>query len=217
MSPPSRALLAFALILSLCCAALGAGGIIVGLRGQSWYVLAFQAVLVLTAVPGVLVGLRVIRSGEAITMLCIGGVACVGALLSEPTLVSGVIQGSGGQSVVMVGGVNIVPWALAQVGIGVMLVSLAGLCVLLRRPGRSFPLLLKGVLAGLPIVVVVGAMIVPNVRGMVLGLPVVAQLILAIVSMAVLGALCAMSGHCLIRAFEVGIVPERASEKERSA
>lgn len=97
------------------------------------------------------------------------------------------------------------PFAFGRIAVGLMLMALAGLTVLVRRPGVSLPLLVRGVLLAVPLVLVLGAMRMPGPRGMLLSLPPVAVAMIGVVGFFVLGSFFAASVHCIIRSFEVGI------------
>jgi hypothetical protein len=202
-----RTILVAVLLSSLLAALAAAGGIVLAARDRHWYMVAFQCVAFIASVMGVLIGANRIRTGQAIGMFCTGGVVSVAAVLSQPSIVGDLLEKKTIPTA-MVAGVDIVPFAAGVVAIGAGLAWLSGLTVLMRRPTESFRLLIKGVLAGLPAVLAVGAMVVPTVRSTLVGLNPLAQTILVIVGTAVLGVLVSISGHCIIRAFEIGAVSE---------
>lgn len=207
MAPPPRIISLLALLASLFCALTALAGIPLAAMDQRWYMLAFEVVVLVSSSIGVLQGLGRVQTGPAIGMLCNGGVVCVAAILSEPTLVANVMQGSRNPIPPLLG-ISILPWILARLGTGAALIALSGLTVLLRKPGESFPLLVRGVLAGAPVVALAAAMVLPAVRGRFLALPGLAQVMLFIVGVFVVGVLVSISGHCIIRAFEIGAVSE---------
>lgn len=211
-----RPILMLTLLASLFCVITALGGIVLASIGQRWYMLAFEVCVLVTSVCGVLLGLGKLRAGPAMSIVCVGGVTLVGSILAEPAIVARVVQGS--TSVIPpIAGVNIVPWVYARVLIGLGLVALAGLTVLLRKPRVSLPLLVKGVLLGLPVAASGAFVVVPGLRSMVLSLPTLGQIILAIVGFFVIGALVSLSGHCLIRAFEVGAMMDESEEPKPAA
>lgn len=201
-TPPAFIRLA-CLLLSGFCLLTAPAGIYVAATTGRWYMVAFEAIVLLASVTGVLTGLGKLKNGPAMSMLVTGGVVGVCAVLSEPTFVSRIIQGGGGGGATI--GPNLVPWIIARVLVGAALVGLAGLTLLLRKPKVSFPLLIKGVLLGLPVAAAGGAMLVPSIRAAVQGLPMVQSALLVVLGCFLFGALVSLSAHCLIRAFEVGI------------
>lgn len=190
------------LILSGFCLLTAPGGMYIAATTGRWYMLAFEVIVLIASITGVLTGLGRLKSGPAMSMFATGGVVGVCAVLSEPNFVSRVVQGGGGQTSA---GFNLVPWIVARVLVGGGLVGLAGLTLLLRRARVSLPLLVKGVLLGLPVVCGAGAMLVPSVRAAVQSLSMVQSALLVVFGCFLVGALVSLSGHCLIRAFEVGV------------
>ncbi len=192
------------LALALFCAVTALAGMVIAALGQQWYMLAFEAVVLITAVPCAILAARREGSGHAMAMLCLGGVVGVTATLIDPNLVKALIQRQA-PNVQPVGGVNIMPWLLARFACSALLGVMSALTVLLRRPGRSFPLLLKGIAIGLPVMAVGVAVVVPSLRNKILGLSPVGLIVLAIAGTVILGALISASGHLIIRAFAVGL------------
>lgn len=204
MTPTPKIILRIMLAVALFCGVTAVAGMVVAARGQAWYMLAFEAVVLVTAVPCAILAARRDGSGHAMAMLCLGGVVGVTAALIDPNLVKALIQRQT-PNVQPVGGVNIMPWIVARLVCGAALGAMAALTVLLRRPARSFPLLLKGIAFGLPVMAVGVAVVIPSLRGKVLGLSPVGLIVLAIAGTAILGALISASGHLIIRAFAVGL------------
>lgn len=201
----------FILLIVLLIAAFGVltslAGIPLAFIAHRWYLLAFEAVVLVSCLSGVMLGAGRFPSGHALGMLSIGGVMVITGALSEPALVARFIQG-GTSAAQPVAGVNIVPWLLARIGLGMALIALSGLIVLMRRPGLSLPLLIKGMLFGAPVLAVGVVFVSPSLRGRLTNLPDIAQVLLAIVGAAVIGTLITISGHCIIRAFEIGAIEE---------
>lgn len=212
-----RAILFSALALCAYCAVSALGGIALGFRAQQWYLLAFEVTVLLTAITTIVHLRSRKQTGQAMAMLVTGAVVGAGAVLSVPTIVAGIVQGGGGATL-PIAGVNIIPWFLSRIGCAVLLMGLGGLAVLLRRPGASFGLLLKGVLLGLPVLACLGLLATGNGRQTVMNLPPAALIVVVVVGLFVICVLTSISGHCLIRAFEVGVEPEsQASPKPAKA
>lgn len=207
MTTTPTIILRLLLAISLFCLVSALAGMVIAFKGQSWYMLAFEFVVVISAAPGLMIGAGRVRSGHAMGMLCLGGVVGVTAALIDPELMKALIQRQT-PKVDPVWGVNILPWILARLAAGAVLVGLSALTVLLRRPGRSLPLLAKGMAFGLPVLVCGGLVLVPSMRGKLSALSPVSLIVLAIAGTAVLCVLISASGHLIIRAFQVGIEDE---------
>lgn len=203
MANTPRSILALALVLSLLGALVAAGGIVLAAIDRNWFMLAFQCVALVAASMGVLIGANRIRTGHAIGLLCTGAVVGVTSLLSEPSIVGDLLEKKT-IPVAAIAGVNIVPFVAGLVAASVSLAALAGLIVLLRKPGQSFPLLVKGLLLAIPVAGACAAITLPTVRATLFNLNPLAQTILVIVGAFILGVLTSISGHCIIRAFEIG-------------
>lgn len=208
MPPTPRFLLVIVLLASGACALSALGGIALGVLGAAWFLLAFEVIVLLAGIMGVLVGIGRFRDAPALATLCVGGCVLVAAVLSEPTFVARLLQGSAGAAQT-IAGVSLLPWALARAATGAGLIAVSALIVLSRRPAQSAPFLLRGVLYGAPVFAILAALVVPSVRGSLSGLPLSAIVAIAIAGFFVLGALFSVSVHNIIRAFEVAI-PDRS-------
>ncbi len=207
MTTTPKIILRLMLAISLFCFASALAGMLIAFKGQSWYMLAFEVVVLISAVPGVMIGAGRVRSGHAMGMLCLGGVIGITAVLIDPELMKALIQRQT-PKVDPVWGVNILPWILARLAAGVLLVGMSALTALLRKPGRSFPLLAKGMAFALPLLVCGGLVLVPSMRGKLAALSPVSLIVIAIAGTAILSVLIAASGHLIIRAFQVGITDD---------
>lgn len=202
IAPPKFILVLCVLLSGFCLLTAPAGIYVAGTSGLG-YVVAFEFVVLLAAAMGVLTGLGKLKSGPAMSMLCTGGVVFAGAVLSEPRLVARVLQGGSGGAAT--GGVDLTPWVIARVICGLGLCGLAALTLLLRRPGVSFPLLVRGTLLGLPVLAVLAALLIDRTRAMLADLSPIPSALLAVFGCLLMVALVSVSAHCIIRAFEVGI------------
>lgn len=180
--------------------ALGGIGLALSQRPTpAWFLLMFEGPVALAGVFAILLA-RGSRfggtSGPAMTLLCIAG--CVGA-----GSVMGYI-GTGHEAA----GIRLTKALLARLVLAGGFGSLAALCVLLRRPARSLPLLFKGVALGLPLPIV--ALLVSRGIGVAQfnALPEFVQIVAYLLGAVVLGGLFCASVHVVIRAFQIGIDEE---------
>lgn len=208
MPPTPRFLLVLVLLASAACVLTALGGVALGVLGSAWFLLAFEIIVLMAGLMGVLVGLGRFRDAPALATLCVGGCVFVAAVLSEPTFVARVLQGSSGAAQ-SIAGFNLRPWALGRAGLGACLMVVSALIVLSRRPSLSLPFLIRGVLYGAPVLAILAALFVPPVRAALSGLPLSAIVAIAIVGFFVLGAFFSISVQNIIRAFEVAI-PDRS-------
>ena len=202
MPTPPKAILGLAFIISLVCGASALAGAALFLMSGQWFSFGFEVSVALACFFGVLAGLGKFKDAPAITLMCTGGALFVGATLAEPYIASRMVGDA--LPATVVGGMSILPFALARLAAGLVMLGLAGAIVLLREPGRSLPLFFKGVAFGIPVVVALGALAVPGIRNAALGASVVLKLPLGIAAGVVLGALLSISGHCIINAFVAG-------------
>jgi len=92
---------------------------------------------------------------------------------------------------------------IGRAGLAAALAVLSALHVLLRKPALSLPLLLKGVLVGLPLPIVAFCVMRGVGQTQYQALPEVAQILLALLGMLVVGGLICACVHLLVRAFQV--------------
>ncbi len=156
----------------------------------NWILLAFEVVALLAGVVCVLAGLRVLREGPAITLLCVAGTIMTAALLG----------GVGSNWTVR--GFSLWPTMFLRTGLAGLLVALAGAELLSRRPGVSMPLLLRAVLWTVPLALMIGAGVLA--RSAWGGLHPLAQLLIVLFGGSLACVFSAGAAHYLIRAFVVG-------------
>jgi len=192
-----------AVLIAWFCALSPLGGGFIAFNEQRWYMLAFEVVVFLTASTALATNLRRGRSGQAMCMFVLGGVVGSAAVLSEPSIATRLIQGGSGSGTAT--GFDVLPWALARIACGMVLVGLAWLTVLTRRPRASLVLLVKGAALGLPVLTAAAMFLIPAARTQILNLSLIPSVLLVIFGTAVAGVLVSLSAHCLIRAFEVGV------------
>ncbi|MHC4976463.1 MAG: hypothetical protein ACYTF7_07635 [Planctomycetota bacterium] len=216
MHTPPRLILVTTLVCSIVVMLSAIAGAIGGLRGQDYYFAGFETVLIVCGCIGIFIGLGRFNDGPSVAIACVGGATAMCSVLGYMTIggeifVSGSLFGAHGQ----VMGVDVFLPFLGRLGIGALLGALAGVVLLARDPRRSMPLLIKGVVLGLPVIVVVGLWFgVGGVRGAFGGLHMLVQVFIGAVATVVGIGLISASGHCLIRAFEIGV--EVARERERA-
>lgn len=210
MPSPPRPILLLILAISLVCGLTSLAGVALGFIGSAWFVLAFEVVTLAASVMGVLTGLGRFNDAPALAALCAGGCVFVAALLAEPTFAARLIQGDAGDSQV-IAGVRLLPWAVARIAAGALLISLSALIVLIRRPRASLPLFLRG-LAFLAIPAAsLAALTFPGIRRSLDSLPGELLTALAIAGFFLFATLVSIALQHLIRAFEVAIDDESAA------
>lgn len=183
------------LLLAALIAGLGVLMVVRALMAEPMQVFAICFGVVMVVASGFLgwVGRGRVIEGPAIALLCVAGaVMCcaVFAFVSTGRPPSGIARD--------------VP-TLASLAIGGLLTVIAALDILLRRPAESLPRLVKGVLIGIPLLIVIALWqsgIVARVMGHLgMSLAFAGYVLLLIVSI----GLAAASGHQLIRAFQIGV------------
>ncbi len=171
-----------------------------------WFGVGFEAVALVACLFGIAVGIGRLRNAPALTMLTVGGILFVAAMLSERAL--GARLAGENLPPMEIRGFVVLPIALAQVGLGVLMGGLSALTVLSRNPSKSLPYLFRGLAFGVPVVAILGLFVVPGIRSQVMGLSKPILTVTLILGGIFLGALVSVSGHLLIRAFEVGQIEE---------
>ncbi|MGH7130581.1 MAG: hypothetical protein ACREJO_01355 [Phycisphaerales bacterium] len=193
MSPAFRAAVAVLSALTVL-SALGLIGVSFTQRPPAWFLILFEVPVLIAGAFGLLLakGSRFGGvSGPAMTLLCIAG--CVGA---------GSLMGYVGTGRAVAG------MSLTKVMVGLAALAaafgvLSALHVLLRKPALSFPLLLKGVLFGLPLPIVAFCAMRGIGQAQYQALPEVAQIVLALLGMLLVGGLICACVHLVVRAFQV--------------
>jgi hypothetical protein len=138
--------------IELTCLALGGIIVLASLAGvvlallsspTSWFFMGFELVNILAGAMLVLIGLGRFRNGLALALLCVAGAVGAGSALGH--------VGAAGA----VYGIRLMPLTAGKGLIAGVLVLIAAAYVLLQDRSRTFPLLLKGVLWALPLVVMI--------------------------------------------------------------
>lgn len=206
MKSPPRLILGLCFLLSLVTLLSALAGMAVTLMQSPplWFLFGFELCVALASVFGVLVGLGKIREGPALAMLIVGGTMAVGAVLGEPAVAVRLLGRTGAP--ITISGVQILPFAMARLGMGVVMMGLAAVTILIRQPGRSFGYLIRAAILGVPVIGALVVVAVPAWRAALMSLSPLMGFFTVIAGFFVLGGFLAASLHCLIRAFEVGQV-----------
>lgn len=181
----------------LACAAALLGGRIAVMalidQPRQWIALSFGVVVVVASVFLGMLALGLLRRGQAITLLCVAGATGVGsvfAVLSAGRPL-GAIRGDW--------------WTLAGLGLAGVLVLLAALEVLMRRPWQSWPRFLIGVGILLPLGVLLvlarGGAIATLLGKGGMGFEFAGYALLLVLGIGLLAA----GGHQIISAFQIGV------------
>lgn len=203
--------LAISLILALSAVA----GIVLGIVGADYFLAGFELVVLVASGFGVWAGLGRLPGVETMTMVCLAGVVFVGALLGAPSIVAGLIQGGTGLKA-EVAGLPLMPWIVGRLIASAVLAGLSAF-VVLGRERSSLRYLLTGVIVGVPVIILAAALLLTPLRSYAASLAAPVQVFLALVGFFVIAALVSVSGHNLIRAFEVGIEAGLPARGDHSA
>lgn len=118
----------------------------------------------------------------------------------------------------VLGTVALAPFLAGRVG-GALLIGVCAAACVLSRDRRAWPTLIKGIVLGLPVVAAAGVASVPAARGLVgslLGTSPAALIVAGVAAFAVFGALFCASVHLVIRAFELGRTEEAGPRRGSS-
>ncbi len=168
----------------------------------AWFAAAFAVVVLVGGVMGVLTGMRRLRGGEPLTLLCIGGMVFISTVLSDPSLVTRAM-GRGGQAPVF-SGVDLGYLMLGQLAVAMMMVLLAAVTTLRRDPARAVPTVTRGIVFALPVVLLAALWVIPTTRQAIRSMPSWAQVLGAFVAMGAVIVCGSASIHYLIRGFAFG-------------
>jgi len=202
---PPKALLVLAGLLAALIALSAVGGIVLGVIGRQWFLIAFDTVVLVTCGFASLLALGRFRDAPALAALIGAGATFTGAVLVEPSVATRVIQGGGGATGTVIAGIPLIPLALARVGASFALGALGVLIALSRRPKQSIAYLVRAAILALPLAALAAAALVPAARQWANNLPGAVTVLAVIFGFFIFGALFAASVHCLIRAFEVNL------------
>ncbi len=225
MPPPPRPLAVVATLVAALLALVALGGMTLGFVAVAngvrtravLFLIVFAVPMLAAALLAVLAGRRRFRSGPAMTLLIAAGTAIVGALLTEHLFVLRLMGRNPAVTPIM--GVSLVPLAMTQVLLGMLLAALAALVVMARRPMASVTRLSQGVLVLLPALALAACFAIGRIRTPLLdGLeraaagvvgsaaPTLVGVLLVIV-FTIAGVALAVGIHLVIRALEIGGEP----------
>jgi len=171
--------------------------------GSLWFRLAFQVLVGLIGVTGVLAGLGRFRSGPAWALASLGFPAALAAFLSLIT--GGFAQGARFTPGGLLTRARLNPFIAAELVAGLTLVTLAALTLMARRPGVALRRCLLGAALLAPVIAGAGLALVPAVRSAVAGLHPVAIALGALIALLAAIVLISAGGHFVIRALEAGV------------
>ncbi len=172
---------------------------------QTYYVLMFEPVVLVSGFFAVVVGMRWIKDGRAMSLAMCGGAVAILAVLSDMSIPSR-IYGANAPSAV-IGGVAIQKYAFARLFAGFVLVGLAGVFALARSGGVGLPFVVRGVALSVPVVLGLGGgafLLTARGRGAVSGVSPAFMAIGLVIGALVVGGFVAAAVHQWVRAFEVG-------------
>lgn len=169
--------------------------------------MGFEIVVTVAAILGVLFGLGRYAAGPAVALACVSGTILLGSALGW--------LGANRN----IAGVTLTPLLALRVLIALALAAAGGLIVLRRAPG-SFALLFKGLAALAPLVLAAGAFAHSPTRiaiGNAVTGGTVVTFAIAVFGFLIGGVLLAIGGHCVIRAFELGRIPDQPTSGQQPA
>jgi len=195
---PIRAAVVLVSALVALSALAGIGTALFGFPKIVWGFLGFETVTLIAGVLGVLAGLGRFRSGFGLAMVCVAG-----------TLVAGTLFGlylDARVNATSADGARLVKLMIAfRAGSAVVLAAMGGLAVLVRDR-RSWGLLVRGAIVGLPVVAVLGWLGATRLRPLTMplegGMSTV-RTVSVVLGGLVLMVLFSVAAHLCIRAFEI--------------
>lgn len=184
------------LLLSLALLVSGLAGAAISLsQGRPlWFLLAFESLVVVSAMFGVMAARGRFAEAPALAILCVTGTIVAASLFGY--------LGAGR----LVSAVNMKYWLVGRCAAAAVLVMLAGWTVLSRQPRVSIPLLLRGVVFGVVFLATIA--VAWRCRESIGKMEGGAKTLLAVVGGVWLLSMLAPAAHYLIRAFEQGLLPD---------
>jgi hypothetical protein len=189
-------LLRLELILSALAALSAIGFAVVALQGQHFFMLAGEGLILVAGLFGVLAGLGRFALGPAMAAACVAGSIAVGAGVGG--LETSVLPSFRGERVETIA-------TLSRVGIAGLILAIAGLMILVRRPGMSVKRVAIGALALAPVLAIAVAWRTGALAALAAAVPAVFFKIGVLAAGLVSIILLSIAIHCFIRAFEIGV------------
>jgi len=170
-------------------------------HSPAWILIGFEAVVVVSAVTGVLFCFNRFQEGQGLALLCTAGTFAFAAFCTWLSLANHELILDPSKP-----GISFTPVAMARVGAGVLIALVASFAVLRRDPRRSGGLLLRGFLALLPVgAILMCAVLFPATASSVMAaMPGWLRATVAFVGGIGGLTLFSVGLHCIIRAFEAG-------------
>jgi hypothetical protein len=198
MPPSPLAKLVQGICAAIACSALAAGVMAVVQPRASWVMFGFEAVVLVSAVLGALLGRGKFRDGPSLGLLCVAGAIVVASAFGYL---------GGGRTLF---GTDVRTLTLARAAAGAALVGVAAWLVLSRAPGATLPRFTKGAALSLGVIALLAGLW--KGQRWIGSLNDVGQLAVGMVAFALITALLAASIHMLVRAFQAGLqAPARAA------
>lgn len=158
----------------------------------AWFLALFEVVVFVAAVFGVLLARGRFRDGPAMALLCVCGTIGVGSVMGYLTTRQ-------------LMGTSLEMFVLARVGAAGLFGAAAAAEVLLRDPRKSMPMLFKGIMAGIPVLIIAAVVSRSSVLASISAMHPLTQLAVWVGGFVVVTVLGCASVHWLIRAFAVGV------------
>ena len=181
---------------------------VVAIRGENYFMLAAEGLILVAGVFGVLAGLGRFANGPALAAASVGGAVFTGVVVGG--LETNVLPGfRGGESVHYAA-------FFSRFALAGLLGVVASLIIISRTPARSLRLLVTGGVVVSPLValVVAGRVgLIARVQG---AIPEVAFQIATLAAGLVGIALFSVAIHCVVRAFEVGVQAAEDASSEKT-
>ena len=181
----------------------------VAFRGEHYFMLASEALILVAGVFGVLAGRGRFPAGPAMAAMCVAGSIFTGAVLGG--FETQVLPNLKNQEPVMLGAV------FGRLGLAGLIAALGTLMILSRTPAASTKKLVWAVVTIAPVVALAAAWKLGFVARAAESLPEAAfQIGVLAVGMLVI-VLVSIACHCAIRAFEIGVNAGEAASENASA
>lgn len=169
---------------------------------QTGFLIAFEVLVVIAGFFGLLAGLGRLPEGPNLAIFCMAGALVIAGLLIEPALMQRLrgVQASA----TSIAGLSLMPLAAAQLALGLLCVPLSALGTLSAGPRQARAMFVRGLILGLPVLAglaLVAFLLTGRGRSMLAGLPPFVVALAIVLGMILLGGLLSASLHFVINAF----------------